>query len=207
MAEQSTFIKIDRNIIRWRWFKNSNTLQVFLWLLLNANVTDHDFEKETIHRGQVATSVKTISNENSLTTQQVRTALLHLKSTGEITIKSTNRYQVITIVNYSLYQDKSTNSSTMVLTNNQQTDNKQITNNQQQYKNDKNVKNGKKNIPPKSPKGDLPPSGGEKQYDNLHAATMMPRDKGTYDDIPLVYRDGTYQSFKTWEEYWDWSNQ
>ena len=63
-----------------------------------------------------------------------------------------------------------------------------------------------KRKPPKSPKGDLPPAGG-KQWDNLHAETMMPRDMGTYEDIPSVYRDGTYQSFKTWEEYWDWSNQ
>ena len=85
MAEPSTYIKIDRNIIRWRWFKNTNTLIVFLWLLLEANVSDHEFEHEMIHRGEVATSYKTIGISTGLTIQEVRTAILHLKSTGEIT--------------------------------------------------------------------------------------------------------------------------
>ena len=67
MAEQSTFIKLDRNIERWRWFKNKNTLIVFLWLLLNANVADHEFEHEIIHRGQVATSLKNVGMTTGLT--------------------------------------------------------------------------------------------------------------------------------------------
>ena len=157
-------------------------------------MTDHDFEGITVHRGQVATSVNSIANANSLTTQQVRTTLLHLKSTGEITIKSCNRYQVITIVNYHQYQDTSTNRSTKGLTNKQQTDNKQITNKQQQYKNGKNDKNGK-NIPPKSPTGGLDPSGG--------SSRMKGRDEGTADDIPEMYRE----QFDNYQAYWDWRNQ
>ena len=210
MAEQSTFIKIDRNILRWRWWKNHNTLIVFLWLLLNANVVDREFEHEVIKRGQVATSIKSIANANSLTTQQVRTSILHLKSTGEITIKSTNRYQVITISNYESYQNKTTNKTTKTSTGNQQTDNKQITNNQQQYKNIKNIKNERKNKPPKSPTGGQSPFGefkrGTDEFRN-RSHLLLKRDEGTVDDIPMVYRDGTYQSFKSFQEYYDWRNQ
>jgi len=202
MADQSTFIKLDRNIQRWRWWHDHNTLIVFLVLLLNANINEHGFKEVNIRRGQVACSFSTISQQANLTIQQVRTAFLHLKSTGEITIQSYKRFQVITIVNYDKYQSKQHDNQH----DHQHSNNNQSTINQQQYKNDKNIKNEKKNIPPKSPKGDSTPSGG-KQYDNLHAATMMPRDMGTYEDIPSVYRDGTYQRFKTWEEYWDWSNQ
>jgi len=204
MAEKSTYIKLDRNMVRWRWWKNRNTLQVFIWLLINANVTDHDFEGITVHRGQVATSVNSIANANSLTTQQVRTTLLHLKSTGEITIKSCNRYQVITIVNYHQYQDTSTNRSTKGLTNKQQTDNKQITNKQQQYKNGKNDKNGK-NIPPKSPKGGLDPSGvPERGTDafRMKSHLLLKPEEGTVDDIPTAYRDGTYGEFTDFAKYW-----
>ena len=72
-----------------------------------------------------------------------------------------------------------------------------------------------RNIPPISPKGDSSPSG-EKQkrsrkkkseWDNDHAETMMPRDMGKRDDIPVKHRDGTYHSFETYAEYWDWMNQ
>ena len=141
MAEQSTYIKLDRNIERWRWFKNKNTLIVFLWLLLNANVSDHEFEHEIIHRGQVATSLRNVGMTTGLTIREVRTAFLHLKSTGEVTSRSCNRYQVITIVNYDKYQDKRQAKSQ---TNGQPSD-KQATSKRQQYKNDKNEKNEKKN--------------------------------------------------------------
>ena len=205
MAEQSTFIKLDRNIIRWRWFKSRTTLQVFIWLLLNANVADHEFEHEIIHRGQIATSYKTIENATAMTSQQVRNAIYHLKQTGEITSRSTNRYQVISIVNYDLYQGKTTGKIADKIAVKEQANNRQTTGKEQQYKNIKN-KRSKEYNPPKSPQRGESPSVGQ-QWDNLHAETMMPRDMGTYDDIPLVYRDGTYQSFRTWEEYWDWSNQ
>lgn len=105
MAEKSTFIKIDRNLVNWRWFKNKNTLIVWLWLLMAANIKDNDFEKETIHRGEVPTSRKSISAATGLTEREVRTALNHLKETGEVSVRIRHNYQVITILNYELYQD------------------------------------------------------------------------------------------------------
>lgn len=200
MAEKTSYIKIDRNITRWRWWKCQNTLVVFIWLLLNANVKDHGFEKEIIHRGQIATSVKTIEKQCYLSTMQVRVALEHLKSTGEITIKSTNRYQVITIVNYNLYQDVPTNKTT----NKQQTDNKQITNGYQQYKNNKKGK--KERIPPKSPTGGLAPSGSPPRGTDAFRAKshlLLTEDEGTADDIPVDYRE----DFKTFSDYWRYRNQ
>lgn len=104
MAEQTTFIKVDRNIRTWRWFRNPNTLLVWLWLLTSANIEPHDFEKETIGRGELATSYKSIATNTGLTIQEVRTALGHLKSTGEITVRIRPRYQVISIVCYDRYQ-------------------------------------------------------------------------------------------------------
>ena len=104
MAETSTFIKLDRNLIRWRWFQKPKTLLVWIWLIMKANVEPHDFEKETIQRGEVATSRKTISKETGLTEDEVRTALNHLKTTGEITSRARSKYQVITILEYNKYQ-------------------------------------------------------------------------------------------------------
>lgn len=112
MAEKSTYIKLDRNMRFWRWFKNPKTVLVWIWLIMNANIEDHDFERETIHRGEVATSRNTISSATGLTENEVRTALNHLKSTGEITSRARPKYQVITILRYSDYQDVPTGKRT-----------------------------------------------------------------------------------------------
>lgn len=139
MAEKSTFIKIDRNIMRWRWYTDANTLLVFLHLIINANVTDHDFENITVHRGQLVASYPSLANSLNLSIQQVRTALGHLKSTGEITVKRHPKYSLITVVSYDLYQSVPTVKST----GKQQSANSQSTVDQQQYKNIKKSKNEK----------------------------------------------------------------
>lgn len=142
------FITIHRQILDWEWFKNVNTFVLFLYLLLTANYEDGRFEGKTIKRGQLVTSLQSLSIGTGLTIQQVRTALSHLISTGEITDEPTNKYRVITVIKYSDYQDatdrstinqQSTNNQS---TGNQQSNNNQITINQQQYNNNNNNNKG-----------------------------------------------------------------
>lgn len=122
MAERSTFIKLDRGIQNWRWYQNPNTFRVFIHILLNANVDSRDFMDTTISRGEWATSYARIGESLGLTIQQVRTAISHLKSTQEITVKQQSKFLIISVLNYAKYQDR--------LTGNQQADNRQITPNQ-----------------------------------------------------------------------------
>ena len=81
---------------------------------------------ETIPRGSFVTSLDSLAKELGLSVQEIRTALKHLISTGELTSKSTNKYRIITVVNYEMYQqvNKQPNSP---LTGNQQATNKQLT--------------------------------------------------------------------------------
>ena len=157
MAEQSTFVKLDRNILRWGWYRDSATKAVFLHLLLTANVKPGKFKDIVVKRGQVVTSLKHLSQETGLSVSKVRTALEHLNLTQEITQQSTNLYTLITLTNYALYQDKPTSK----ITNESQTNHKQIANKSQQSKNNKkditNVisKNGKNNS------ADAPPASRE----------------------------------------------
>ena len=123
MAERSTFIKLDRGIQNWRWYQNPNTFRVFIHILLNANVESRDFMDTKINRGEWATSYARIGDSLGLTIQQVRTAISHLKSTEEITVKQQSKFLIISVINYSRYQDK--------LTANQQSVNSQLTVNQQ----------------------------------------------------------------------------
>lgn len=137
MKESNGFIKLHRKITEWEWYHDTNTFRLFLHILLKANFTDGRFEGKVIRRGQLVTSLPSLSKETGLTIQQARTAIDHLKSTGEITVYQQPRYRVITIVKYDQYQtdNRLTNSQT---TGNQQAGNRQSTGNQQQYKNDKN---------------------------------------------------------------------
>lgn len=130
------FIKLHRKITEWEWYKNPNTFRVFLHCLLSANFTDGRFEGREIKRGQFVTSLPTLAKQTLLSIQQVRTALDHLKSTGEITDSSCTKYRIITVVKYDSYQcDNRQNNSQS--TDNQQTSNSQSTDKQQQYKNKK----------------------------------------------------------------------
>lgn len=131
----NTFIKLSRKIQSWRWYQDANTMRVFVHILLNANVYDHDFENITVKRGQLVTSVSKISEQLNISTRSIRTALNHLKSTNEVAIKTTSKYSIITVKNYNQYQ-KVTKCPTI----NRQTDDKQVTNDRQQYKKGKERK-------------------------------------------------------------------
>lgn len=133
MGKPSTFIKIDRNITNWQWYQNANTFRVFVDLIIDANIKEGWHQGVKIPRGSTATSYEKIANRLNLTIQQVRTAIQHLKLTGELTTKNHSKFQVITIVNYNLYQDKSTGKNSPK----QQSVNIQLTVNQQQSKNNK----------------------------------------------------------------------
>jgi hypothetical protein len=128
------FIKIHRKIIDWEWYSDTNTFRVFLHLLLTANFENKKWQGIEIARGQLITSLEKLAKSTSLSIQQVRTALDKLKSTREITIKSTSTYTLITLTNYSVYQDKVNLTNTVnntqdnnQATNEQQTDNKRAT--------------------------------------------------------------------------------
>ena len=199
MADKTTFIKLDRNIITWRWFKNSKILSVFIWLLVKANIKEGHFEKDTIKRGSLATSNASIANGCGLTICNVRTALTDLEATGEITRESRNHYQIITIVNYDSYQLDRSKSVCQLATNpdsNSQATLMATSNNQRikEYKNGKKEKNKEKKTSssPLDGVGDVP-----------KAVKLKPIGEGTVDDIPEEFREFC----KTYEEYWGFRNR
>ena len=105
MNKVGGFIVLHRKILDWEWFKDVNTFRLFVYLLLTANYENSRFMGKTIKRGQVVTSLPALATGTKLSIRQVRTALEHLKSTGEVTDKATNQYRVITITKYDDYQN------------------------------------------------------------------------------------------------------
>lgn len=128
-----SYVKLFRKIVEWEWFKDSELVHLLLYLVVRANYTDKRWNGITIKRGQLVTTLQDISEKTGISVQTIRTALKKLKSTNELTIESTSKFSLITIVQYDLYQsneEKLTNDSTNTLTNHQQTINKQLTNHQ-----------------------------------------------------------------------------
>lgn len=150
MNSLSGFVKLHRKLIAWGWYQDYVVKDVFLHLLLTANFKKTKWRGRELDEGQVVIGYQKLSDELGFGVQRIRTALNKLKSTNEITLESTSRYTVVTIVNWREYQSadepinmQTNTNSNKQLTNNQQTTNKQLTNNQQQRKNGKNVKNDK----------------------------------------------------------------
>lgn len=125
------FMRLHRQLLDWEWFDNSQMVHVWIYFLLKANYQDSKWHGIDIPRGSFMTSLDTICKDTGLSLQNVRTCMNKLKSTGEITTKSTNRYSVITICKYETYNcdaNKQDNKQTNIQsTNNQQASNTQLT--------------------------------------------------------------------------------
>lgn len=143
------YIKLCDKIVDWEWFTDGNMLKVWLYLLVKAQYADGKYRGVEVKRGQLLTGRKLIANETRLSEQQVRTCINRLKSSGQITIESTNQYSLITIVKYDDYQGSDSYNiqqiiqpANLPITNDQPTDNQRITT----YKKDKKEKKEKEYI-------------------------------------------------------------
>ena len=106
------FIKIHRKITEWEWYGDTNTYRVFTHLLFEANWKDKKWRGRLIERGALVTSLQLLADQCGISVQNVRTALDHLRSTGEINIQSDKRGTYIKVCNYASYQDIKTTSNT-----------------------------------------------------------------------------------------------
>lgn len=121
------WIKLYRKFVDWEWYQDVNCKVVFLHLLLTANWKPKKWQGKVIDVGELVTSIPMLAESVSISEQQTRTALAKLESSNVITRKSTNKYTIIKVLNYCVYQCSSMNDQQT----NQQTDNIQITDEQQ----------------------------------------------------------------------------
>ena len=84
------WIKIYNKFLQWEWFDIAEMVQLFLYLLLNANYKDVVWRGVTIKRGQLITSRDKMCKDLRLTDRKIRTCLSRLKTTGEISKRPTN---------------------------------------------------------------------------------------------------------------------
>ena len=141
------WLKLYRSILDSAVFQDAEVLKVWIWLLCNVAFEQHDTicYGKVIHLkpGQIATGRKKIAQCTDLNENKVYRALTALKSLGNIEIKSTNKYSIITVVNWDKYQGENSKRTA----SEQQTNSKTTTEEQQDNSKrtqHKNGKNGKK---------------------------------------------------------------
>lgn len=154
MTESNGYIKLYRKLKSWGWYQNYVVKDLFIHLLISANFKETKWQGEILKPGQLITSYKNLAKELDFSVHQIRNALDKLKSTGEITSKSTNKFTIITLVNWEDYQgdnEKTASKKTSKTANEGHSKGKQRANKGQQIKNDNNLImiNNDKNIDPR----------------------------------------------------------
>ena len=114
-------------------------------MLLKANWKDGKFRGTTVPRGSFVSSIGKLAEETQLTNREIRTAISHLKMTGEVTSRAYSKYTVFTVKNYCLYQISDTQSDKQATGKRHSNDT--LTTTIEEKKEGKN----KRNIPPISP--------------------------------------------------------
>lgn len=143
MQELNGYIKLYRKLIRWGWYQDSVVKDLFLHFLLTASYKDFEWMGQELKAGQLIVGRRRLAEELGFSERQIRTALKKLESTGEVTSKSTNKYTIITVVNWEDYQINE-ETATNDTSNERPTKDQQKTNKRPHLKNNKNIKNIKK---------------------------------------------------------------
>ena len=119
MALDNGFVKLHRSILNWEWYTDANTRSLFLHLLLTVQIKKSNYQGYEIPKGARVCSYSSLADETGLSVQNIRTSINRLKSTGEVTISKTPKFSIISIKNWSKYQQGNTLSNNL-LTGSQQ---------------------------------------------------------------------------------------
>lgn len=144
MAETSSFIKLDRNILESPLFDDAETLKLWIYLLANTAYDERTVSVGnqiiTLEKGQLIVGRKKLAEILRTTESKVYRTLLKLKSNNSIDIKPNNKFSLITIVNWAKYQDKQTKSEQQNEHPIEQQMNNKRTTNEQQTNTNKEIK-------------------------------------------------------------------
>ncbi len=179
------YVLFWRSFIEWEWFTEVNTCHLFQYCIFRANHSNTEWRGIAIKRGSFITSLDSLAVATGLTVRQVRTALKNLKMSKEIEVQTTNRYSIITVKNYNLYQNVDMQKD-KVATSKRQTSDKQTTTDKECIKND--IKNEEEVVEEKKSTPDISDLN-EDRIKNL---------KNFYGEYKNVYlTDKNYDSLRT----------
>jgi len=108
------YVKLWRRSLDHPLFKKPLTWHLWGYCLQKASHKDTDvfLNGQTIHvkKGSFIFGRKKAAEETGLSERQIRTALQHLEKLQNLTIRTTNRFSIISIVNWDAYQARKHNN-------------------------------------------------------------------------------------------------
>lgn len=117
MVSTSGWLKLYRQVIQSSVWTNSDWLKMWVLVLTQAAFTDNITQKVNgikvkVNRGEWATNRRTAAQlfnydckpEQQISESTAYRILMQLKSDSMVNIKSTNKYSVVTVINYDTFQ-------------------------------------------------------------------------------------------------------
>ena len=135
------FIQLHKKICNWEWYTDIPTKVLFFHILLKCNYKEVNWRGKTIKLWEFITSIEHLSQETWLSIRQIRTALLHLESTSEVTKQSTSKYTILTLNKWESYNTPIDKPNDKPKTNEWQTKDKPKTITNKEYKEKKKYNN------------------------------------------------------------------
>lgn len=99
------FVKLYRDYGDRIWSSDPNTISVLVHCLWMANYREQSFNGRVIPVGSFVTSLDAMERHTGVTKRGIRTALKRLKDDTIIDIETTQRYTIISVLNYSAIND------------------------------------------------------------------------------------------------------
>lgn len=126
------YVKLWRKSLNGGILGNQKLWTFWCWCLLKATHKQIKqmvgFQEVLLEPGQFIFGRKKAAKELKISERSIRTIILNLKKHEKLTIKTTNKFSVITIVNWELYQSENT-KSTSKSTSNRPASDQQVTTN------------------------------------------------------------------------------
>ena len=111
------YVRLWRKSLDAGWIKNHKLWVFWTYCLLKASHKEYNaiVGLQVVHLlpGQFIFGLRVASKETGLTIREIRTIIDFLRKAGNLTIKTTNKYSVITIINWPTYQGDDSRNDTL----------------------------------------------------------------------------------------------
>ena len=119
------YIALHRKLLNSAVFADAELLKVWVWCLMKATYRDREVvhAKQIVHlkRGEFITGRLVAKKELRMSENKYRQRIALLEKLGQICVKTTNKFSIISIVKYDYYQSDQIETTNKPPTNHQQT--------------------------------------------------------------------------------------
>jgi hypothetical protein len=134
---QRGYVKLWRKSIDGGWLSNHKLWAFWCWCLMKASHKEFDlvvgYTQVHLMPGEFVFGLRKAAKELKISIQSIRTILDFLKTSQNLTLKSTHLFSIITITNWDIYQSQENEINTPI--NTRVTHGQHTGNNKQEHKN------------------------------------------------------------------------